>query len=144
MRILVPIDTDHGGKLGCLVSSSTRWFRIMTRDSMFTFKEFNDIGMHYWSTNFIKSWYEMMPPANSVFNLSSYFSSNHMISQLKNHLSIFVYDVKLNAHMSHIYGWWIDFYHNWHDLHCSKLCLSSIIALFFNEIHVEFYYKKIR
>ena len=74
MRILVPIDTDHGGKLGCLVSSSTRRFRIMTRDSMLTFKGFNGIGMHYWSTNFIKSWYEMMPPSNSIFHLSSYCS----------------------------------------------------------------------
>ena len=83
-------------------------------------------------------------PSNSVFHLTSSCSSSHMILQLKSHLSIFIYDVKLNAHMCHIYGWWIDFFHNWHDLHCSKRCLSSIIAVFFNEIHVEFYHKKIR
>ena len=79
MRILVPIDTDHSGPLGCLVSSSTRWFRIMPRDLMFTFKEFNDIGMREWFTNFIRSWYEMMPPTNSVFHLSSYRSPSHVI-----------------------------------------------------------------
>ena len=47
-------------------------------------------------------------PSNSVFHLASSYSLSHVISQLTSHLSILVYDVKLNAHMSHIYGWWID------------------------------------
>ena len=72
----------HGGPRGYLVPSSSRWFRIVTHDSMFTFKAFNGISMHYRFTNFIKYWYEMMPPANSIFQLSSYCSPSHVISKL--------------------------------------------------------------
>jgi len=67
-----------------------------------------DSRFDYWFTNFIKYWYEMIPPANSIFHLPSYCSPSHVISQLTSHLSIWVYDLKLNTHMSHIYGWWID------------------------------------
>ena len=67
-----------------------------------------DSRFNYWFTNFIKYWYEMIPPANSIFHLPSYCSPSHVISQLTSHLSIWVYDLKLNTHMSHIYGWWID------------------------------------
>ena len=124
MRISIPINTNYGGPLGFLVPSSSRWVRIVTHDSMFNFKAFDGISMHYWFTNFIKSWYEMMPPANSIFHLSSYCSPSHVISQLTSHLSIWC-EIKYSYES---YLWIV----NWFDNPpLSRLCKEKLMVLFF-------------
>ena len=124
MRISVPMGIDHSGPLGCPVPSSTRWLWLGIRCSLS--KNLMALACIADSPTSLNIGLRGCQPSNSVIHLASSCSLSHLISQLTSHLSIWVYDVKLNAHMSHIYGWWIDLT----SLHCEGSVRKKIMVFF--------------